>query len=314
MAIKNDICEKIFEMEKNSQLISVYIDDIRNLKDMGDKVEYDMFVFRVRRDYQILSELMQYPRRVNGNFFVACAGGTAKFYAGTELVTLAPCDVYFNNSVSNIYELVESDNLEAYVMMFSNEVISLINQDIPSDVNIAAYFLTHPKIKLPSESLNEFDKSYELLKHTITVGGPFKDRAIVALFNYFAYLVCNLIHAEIQRNPNPSPFSYKSKNSYFPRFLLLLNQNVEQNRSVSFYSDKLHISSRYLSKIIKNATGQTANEYIDNAILMSAKSLLKYTTLNIQEISYKLNFVNPPFFSKFFKQHTGMTPKQYRNA
>lgn len=300
-------------MENTSQFLSVYIDDVKTLHDMGDRVEYDMFIFRVRKDYPILNELMKYPRRVSGNFFVACAGGTAKFFAGTELITLNPSDVYFNNSIPNIYELVESDNLEAYVLMFGTDVISLINQDIPSDVNIAAYFLTHPKISLPVESLKEFDKAYELLKHTIAVGGPFKDKAIVSLFNYFAYLVCNLIHAEIQRCPEPSPFSYKSKNSYFPRFLILLSQHVEQERAVTFYSDRLHISSRYLSKIVKAATGQTANEYIDNAILMVAKSLLKYTSLNIQEISYKLNFVNPPFFSKFFKQHTGMTPKQYRN-
>ena len=64
---------------------------------------------------------------------------------------------------------------------------------------------------------------------------------------------------------------------------------------------------------IKNATGQTALEIISGVIIMDAKAQLKSTNLPIKDISISLGFNNPSFFNKYFKQHVGMTPQEYRN-
>ena len=96
------------------------------------------------------------------------------------------------------------------------------------------------------------------------------------------------------------------------RFLSLLTQHYKENRSVDFYADKLCISPKHLSSVIKQLSHKTAHEIISDVVIMAAKQLLKTTTLSIQEISEELNFANQSFFGKFFKQNTGQSPSSYR--
>jgi AraC-like DNA-binding protein len=80
-----------------------------------------------------------------------------------------------------------------------------------------------------------------------------------------------------------------------------------------FYADKMHLSPKYLSAVVKKVSGQTPSNWIDGLVIMEAKNLLKYSEMNIQEIAYQMNFPNQSFFGKYFKQRTGMTPSTYRD-
>ena len=99
---------------------------------------------------------------------------------------------------------------------------------------------------------------------------------------------------------------------YFKEFMVLLGDNYKKQRAVSFYAEKLRLSPKYFTTLIKKASGQTATEWITHYVILEAKNLLKYSTLNIQEIAYTLNFPNQSFFGKYFKHHTGMTPSEYK--
>ena len=83
---------------------------------------------------------------------------------------------------------------------------------------------------------------------------------------------------------------------------------------MAFYADKLCLSPKYLSKLIKEVSGKPAPEWIDSYVMLEAKHLLKYSNLPIKEIVYRLNFSNQTVFYKYFKAHTGMTPTDYRNS
>jgi AraC-like DNA-binding protein len=85
-------------------------------------------------------------------------------------------------------------------------------------------------------------------------------------------------------------------------------------RNVGFYADRLSLTPKYLSRIIKEASGRSAPEWIDDYVILEAKNLLKYSGLAIKEIVYKLNFPSQSVFYKFFKARTGMTPTEYKNA
>jgi AraC-like DNA-binding protein len=89
-------------------------------------------------------------------------------------------------------------------------------------------------------------------------------------------------------------------------------KHYRESREVSFYADKLCLTPKYLSDVIKDVAGKTAVEWINDYVILEAQSLLKSTNMNIQEISYTLGFPNQSFFGKFFKKHTGMSPKEYR--
>lgn len=96
------------------------------------------------------------------------------------------------------------------------------------------------------------------------------------------------------------------------RFMDLLEHHYQQHRDVKFYADKLSLTPKYLSKIIDEDTGMSATEWINSYVLLEAKALLKSTDLTIQQISLQLNFPSQSHFGKYFKNHTNLSPKEYR--
>jgi len=74
------------------------------------------------------------------------------------------------------------------------------------------------------------------------------------------------------------------------------------------------LTPKYLSKLVKTASGRSAPDWIDSFVILEAKNLLKYSDIPIKEVVYRLHFPNPSVFHKFFKAHTGMTPSEYRNG
>ena len=100
----------------------------------------------------------------------------------------------------------------------------------------------------------------------------------------------------------------------FEQFIKLVSEYHTQQRMVGFYADKLCLTPKYLSKLIRNATGRSAPEWIDAYVILEAKNMLKYSNATIKEIVFRLNFPNQSVFYKFFKARTGMTPTEYRNS
>ena len=95
-------------------------------------------------------------------------------------------------------------------------------------------------------------------------------------------------------------------------FLRTVQLHYKKERKVLFYADKLHLSAGYLSTVIKNISGKTAAEWIDDYVMLEAKTLLKSTNLTIQQISDNLNFPSQSFFGKYFKRQAGVSPKEYK--
>ncbi len=106
----------------------------------------------------------------------------------------------------------------------------------------------------------------------------------------------------------------KRQNSIFTEFLRLVNQHAAKEHTLDFYADSLCITHNYLSAVVKKTSGITAKEWIDKALITKAQVLLKTSNMQGAQVSYALSFPNPSFFNKFFKRHTGLTPKQYRES
>lgn len=99
----------------------------------------------------------------------------------------------------------------------------------------------------------------------------------------------------------------------FRLFLQLLEENYLRERSTGFYASQLCISPKYLSSIIKEQSGKTCAEWIDEYISFNAKTLLKDSTLSIKQISDRLGFPSQSIFGRFFKKINGVSPKEFRN-
>ena len=97
-------------------------------------------------------------------------------------------------------------------------------------------------------------------------------------------------------------------------FIQMVNADNGSHRSVSYYADRLFYSAKYLSSTIKQVTGKTPIQIINEHAVKEIKHKLKYTDMSIKEIADYFDFPNPSFFGKYVKIHLGMTPLQCRFA
>lgn len=83
--------------------------------------------------------------------------------------------------------------------------------------------------------------------------------------------------------------------------------------TVAYFAKALHLSPAYFSDLLKKETGKSPLEHIHYAILKKAKVLLLNNELSISEIAYRLGFEYPTYFTRLFKNKTGITPGAFRN-
>ena len=106
------------------------------------------------------------------------------------------------------------------------------------------------------------------------------------------------------------------KNHYelqFAKYKELVEENYSKGLSVAEYAQLLYISSKTLNTITKEIVGKSASQIIADRIILQAKRLLKFTSLQIGEIAFKVGFEDPSYFVKYFKRHVGHSPTNYRN-
>ena len=129
---------------------------------------------------------------------------------------------------------------------------------------------------------------------------------VTSLFYHFHYL-----QADNRRDEQLRP---SRQEELFRRFITLVNEHCKTQRTTTFYADRLCLSPRYLSSVIRNVSGRTVVEWVNRAVILEAKVLLKHSDLLTYQIADELHFPNPSFFSKFFKRMTGMTPQEYQRT
>ena len=128
-------------------------------------------------------------------------------------------------------------------------------------------------------------------------------------------LVAALMHhydGLYRRHADKMQASQSREQTIFDRFLYLVNRHAQQEHHIAFYADKMCLTERYLGTVIRQASGVTAKEWIDRALVTRIKVELKHSDKTIIQISDNLNFPNPSFFCKYFKRLTGLSPREYQ--
>lgn len=105
-----------------------------------------------------------------------------------------------------------------------------------------------------------------------------------------------------------------SRGTHVRNFIRLVHAEFSRERSVAYYASRLCMSPKYLSALVREATGRTAARWIDDYVVMEAKNLLLYSGKNVQQVAYALNFPNQSAFGKYFKHLTGMSPTEFQKS
>ena len=119
--------------------------------------------------------------------------------------------------------------------------------------------------------------------------------------------------AELYKNHSQWTNGIRTRtNEIYRKFIQLVVEHYTTEHSVSFYAAQLNLSLPHFCTTIKKAIGLTPLDIISSIITMDAKAQLRSTDLTVKEIAFSLGFNNLSFFNKYFRQHTGMTPQEYR--
>lgn len=164
----------------------------------------------------------------------------------------------------------------------------------------------HGIMRIDASSAGLLDNLFDVLWHIARSNCT--DQAVAAgVMSSITALYNNLFHNGLSAQPRTG-----TPNRTFERFIHLVNTHAQQERDLSFYADKLCITTRYLGTLVHQASGVTAKEWIDRAVISVAKVMLRHTDKQIVQIADELNFSNASFFCKYFKRLTGVTPNDYR--
>lgn len=222
---------------------------------------------------------------------------------------LTPLQVHFV-SPGQVHHMVTLTKPTGTVFTFSKDF--LIENNIPesfiSNINLFRQFGETPPLAIDETTFERLTRILQEMKECLPLELHYRKRALGALLQLFL-IYCNnscLLDTTQLDEENSGVCMLRD-------FKNLVNQNFQQWHKVSEYAPSLHISPKHLSHTIKNLTGKTAKEVIQDRLTLEAKRLLFHTDLSIKEIAYQVGFEAPLHFSSFFKKQTGQSPSQYRH-
>lgn len=209
---------------------------------------------------------------------------------------------------------VDPERLDISLLFVSTSFLLDINIDLNA-LNIRSLIEKRtPAVHLCPAEIQKLLRYFDLLElHTheeITIFSTNVARSICAAI---FYELLQINYMRINRHADEVS-STRRRSTYVHDFMRLVHFNYKSHRTLSFYADKLFISSKYLTVLVKEATGRSATEWIDEFVIIEAKNLLRFSGKNIQQVAYALNFPNQSSFGKYFKRLTGISPMAYQKS
>ena len=220
-------------------------------------------------------------------------------------------DSMFIFTPKNILQVNSQQYFKADVIAISPDFMRRIN--IKNMMPLFLKFVENPALTLtPEESRSMRGMIAQIERETRGPETHFSFDIVSGLIAATIYKVGDIMYHYLAEHPEEQNNSHNRAEAYFKQFTHLLGEHFREERSVGFYARQLCITPKYLTTLIKRISGQSVSEWIDNYVILEAKTLLKYSTMSIQEIAYYLNFPNQSFFGSYFKRNTGMSPSQYK--
>ncbi len=209
-----------------------------------------------------------------------------------------------------VHLISRKKNYHGFLLVFSREFYSLGLQD--KDLLMTLPFFNNntsePILNLRNGELEELLDIIEHLRNDYKRDSEIREDVLRSYLHIFL-LKCryffnrNYFDKDIIKDPG---FLLVNK------FRTLVEKNFKEIHMVMEYADLLNESPAYLNKIVKTISGENASEFIIKRIMLEAKRLLIYTDLSNKEISYKMNYDDPSYFSRLFRKKAGMSPSEFR--
>lgn len=253
---------------------------------------------------------LEIPKDYMHHYFthILCHSGSGQFRMENKDYKIVKNDIVIWLPTIQINDLMFSPDFTATYLLVSFDLMSKNNPDIGWGIKGYLFSKENPVIPLSENDANKCLHNFVLLKDKNEESHHrFQAEMIKLQLQLFVIEMWNIFADRMEQRINSN-----EKGSLFERFLQMVQVHCMENREVDFYSDKLFITSKYLSEICKKNSGKTASEWIQNYTTQRLIILLRNPNLNFTEIADTLNFSSQSFFSRYVRKALGVSPSEYR--
>ena len=243
-------------------------------------------------------------------FMVVDKGWMRIHYNGREL-TFHPNDLYIYSPGLPVTVTATSDDFHGYCLM-ADEHVTIEAPSVHDLVHIA--YLPIVQLHEPKQTLASDAAQHLITKMREIIGylhsdHIYKGEVLRMLYSTFLLDLQNAQNRAIVHRQTPQRVE-----EIFIGFIRLLPRHFAEHHDIPFYASMLHISPVYLSRVVRQVTGRTVVDYINQMLLMEASFLLRTSKLSITQIADRLHFADTQSFSKFFSRQKGLSPREYREG
>lgn len=210
-----------------------------------------------------------------------------------------------------IRNMRSSEDFLGYIVAANIKFMTTIKMSeiVKNYVNISA----NPVIHITDEQLNNLIEIAEVLRSKgKDLDHPFSKEISFHLLSVLCYEISALYSTHVAEEDSVSGGNSRQEN-LCRDFLALVEECSTHHRDIGFYADKLCITPKYLSVVVKKVTGRSPVDWVDRSVMLYARTMLTSSDMTVQQIAAELNFPNPSFFGQYFKRHEGVTPKHFRD-
>ena len=283
-----------------------------------DELSEDLFIAELKYDSE--DDIIKHPCRFDGYLAFFCYKGHFNIEVNlrTFQVKEGSLFVYTPGNIVRVSGISKEDRDDLHIVLIaaSNDLIHMAHFDFNKLYDESLRLMENPCVEISGCERDICRKYLDLVRDISTAALPNSRDAVSSLITSIFYLMAALWAdrlSEARQKVETGGRSVRSR-AIFEDFLALVKDNHRKERGLNFYAEKLYLTPKYLSKLVKTVSGKSAHEWIDSFVIVEAKNMLKYSDLSIKTIVYDLNFPNQTTFYRFFKAQTGLTPSEYRKS
>lgn len=210
------------------------------------------------------------------------------------------------HSPNLVYSFAHNNALEGYIIYFKPEAFSFFKPVFHQQFTLFDQLRTN-LFRFHHTTFNQLAPHFEAVFSAYEQSN--KDAHLEARLKLLG-LLCHLEGFALESSQKAAPAGRQQV--LMRNFIQLIESNYVHKRSVKEYADLLSVTANYLSQSIKQVSGRNALSFITERVATEAKSLVRYTDMEISRIAYQLEFSDPTNFGKFFKKQTGGSPSAFR--
>lgn len=249
------------------------------------------------------------PCRMQCLFLALCTAGQAHYSVDTKEQTVEIGDVIIVNEGQVLSDCLISRDCEGIAMMISTDYFRDVVSGVHELSQVFLFSRTHPVLRLNEREVEVLKEYFYLIRQKADdEDHHFRKELVSTLIKAVVIDMSNTM-VRIQQLGNKKQTRAEG---IFTDFIRLVEAHFREERRVGWYAKQLCITPKYLSESVKTVSKRRPNEWIDNYVVMEIRVLLKNTSMTIKEIAQQLHFANQSFLGKYFKEHVGISPKEYR--